>query len=270
MDKLTIIKLGGSFITDKSKPYTLNKKAIQLAAKEIAACRENGSIQDLVIVHGVGSYGHPPVLKNELHKGFKHPSQLLAMTSTQIEVNQLRTFLMEELLKAGVPAFLTHASSIFTADKMQIKSASTDAIEGYLKTGMVPVIGGDMLADETMGFSVGSGDLLTIWLAEHLKSKEIIFISDVNGVFHSDPKKDPKARVIPEINMTDMEGVLEELRKTKPDDASGGMAGKLQSMKSARPLLENGVKICILSLLQMGDLNRFIAFGNNTGTRLTL
>ena len=196
MEDLVIIKLGGSFITDKRIPYLINQEAIDRAISEIADCFKSGLIKKLIIVHGVGSHGHPPVLKHKLHKGYKEKSQLLAMTETQHIVNQLRYKLMDSFLKASIPAFLSHASSYMTADRMKIKEVFTKGISGYLDLGMIPVVGGDMLADESMGFSVGSGDQMTVWLADLFNAKRIIFVADVDGVFESDPKTNPQAKLL--------------------------------------------------------------------------
>jgi len=68
--ELTVIKLGGSLLTDKSKPYTARKSVIASAARELKECIEEGLIESLIIVHGVGSFGHPPVLEYKLYKGF--------------------------------------------------------------------------------------------------------------------------------------------------------------------------------------------------------
>lgn len=267
---LTIIKLGGSFITDKSKPYAINHEAIRSACKQIAHCLEQGNLERLIIVHGVGSYGHPPVLKHKLHLGYQHPDQLMAMTATQHKVNELRMTLMGEMLQAGIPAFLTHASSLFTADKMKITAGFTDAISGYLRLGMVPIIGGDMLADHTMGFSVGSGDQIAVYLAEQFHADRIIFVSDVNGVFQADPKHHPDTPVIPRINLNQLPEILEKLNEKKSRDASGGMAGKLKSMARIRPLLESGTRIHILSMKQTGLLSDLLAESGSPGTELII
>ena len=267
---LTIIKLGGSFITNKQEPYSINLEAIRSACNQIAHCLQQENLKRLIIVHGVGSYGHPPVLRHKLHLGYQDRSQLIAMTATQHKVNELRMILMEEMLQAGIPAFLTHASSLFTADQMKISGSFLDAISGYLKLGMVPVIGGDMLADQSMGFSVGSGDQITVHLAEYFQADRIIFVSDVNGVFHADPKLHPETPVIPAIDLDNLPAVLEKLNEKKAADASGGMAGKLKSLARIRPLLESGTRIHILSMKQTGLLTGLLAETDTPGTELLI
>jgi isopentenyl phosphate kinase len=50
-----VIKAGGSAITYKSRPYTANKKAMHNLASQLAGLNE-----PVILIHGVGSYGHPP------------------------------------------------------------------------------------------------------------------------------------------------------------------------------------------------------------------
>ena len=66
--------------------------------QEIYKCRAMGLIEDLIVIHGVGSHGHPPVLAHRLHHGFKDSTQLLALTTTQQAVN---TFRMELVFFLG-------------------------------------------------------------------------------------------------------------------------------------------------------------------------
>jgi len=265
---LTIIKLGGSFITHKQNPYCIHREAIRSACTQIAHCLHVKNLHRLIIVHGVGSYGHPPVLEHQLHLGYQRPEQLLAMTATQHKVNELRMILMEEMLQAGIPAFLTHASSLFTARDMKISHAFMNAIEAYMKLGMVPVIGGDMLADESMGFSVGSGDQIAVKLAEHFQAQRIIFVSDVNGVFEADPKTHPGSPVFTQINIDQIPDILQKLSEKKSGDASGGMAGKIKSLARIKPLLEAGTRIHILSMKQTGLLSDLLSESGTPGTEL--
>ena len=52
VNKLTILKLGGSVVTKKSKPLTFNSTSVQNISKVIKKFDE-----PLIIVHGAGSFG---------------------------------------------------------------------------------------------------------------------------------------------------------------------------------------------------------------------
>ena len=54
------LKLGGSLITDKDKPYTARTQVIADIAKEIVAARKTDPDMELLIGHGSGSFGILP------------------------------------------------------------------------------------------------------------------------------------------------------------------------------------------------------------------
>ncbi|KAJ1390983.1 Aspartate/glutamate/uridylate kinase [Ochromonadaceae sp. CCMP2298] len=53
-----IVKYGGSAITHKGSFETLNKEALHSAAQQIATVFEEGVWDDVILVHGAGSFGH--------------------------------------------------------------------------------------------------------------------------------------------------------------------------------------------------------------------
>ena len=53
VNNIIILKLGGSVITAKSKPQTLNVRAIKNIAKIISEFDK-----PIIVVHGAGSFGH--------------------------------------------------------------------------------------------------------------------------------------------------------------------------------------------------------------------
>ena len=57
MKDLILIKIGGSLITDKTKPYTTRPEVIKRIAKEIKEAVSEKDV-NLIIGHGAGSFGH--------------------------------------------------------------------------------------------------------------------------------------------------------------------------------------------------------------------
>jgi isopentenyl phosphate kinase len=53
MSGLHIVKIGGSIITDKTKPLTFKKAVVKRLAREIKESNE-----EIILVHGAGSFGH--------------------------------------------------------------------------------------------------------------------------------------------------------------------------------------------------------------------
>jgi isopentenyl phosphate kinase len=260
-----VLKLGGSLVTDKSKPYCLREEVLRTAAVEVRECREVGLFDQLIVVHGVGSFGHPPVIEHKLYKGFIDKGQLMPISRTQSKVNELRAKISASLQDEGLPVNYLHISSIATATKGKITRLDVEALRGWLKIGMVPVLGGDMVQDTAMGFSVGSGDQVAAILAKEFAATHLVFATDVAGVFETDPKSYPDAKIVPEISLSSMGAV--DLTHGKAD-ASGAMSGKLSSLSILEPELRQGMDAAIISMMCPGNLRAFLEGRSLMATRI--
>jgi len=249
---LTIIKLGGSLLTDKSIPYKMRRDKFDDIAREIKE-----TLEKVIIIHGVGSFGHPPVKKYELYKGYTGPENLLNLAKTQSLVFELRIELTKVLQEHGINAMIFLPSSQIVAENMKIKEFFLEPIERYLDMGMVPVLGGDVVVDREMGFSVCSGDTIGVYLAEKLGAKRLIFASDVDGIYTDDPKKNPEAEHIPEINLNDIES-LARVTGSQFTDVTKGMAGKIEAVRKYRNIIEKGTEVVFLSMLTYGNLKAYL------------
>jgi isopentenyl phosphate kinase len=256
--ELTIIKLGGSLLTDKTKPYTYREKVLQSVVREIGECFDEGLIESLILLHGVGSYGHPIVLEHKIHKGFLGPDQLLPLSWAQESVATLRHIIVKELQKAKIPVCLMYPSSMIISKKMKMTDYFLDPLKGFAEVGMVPLLGGDILIDTVMGWSVGSGDQLAVILCEEMGAKRLIFASDVPGIYDADPKLNEDASPIDIVNLNDLDATLKRMGASGVEDASGAMKGKLQSIVPAKHLIEKGLEVGLLSMMEYGTLKAFL------------
>jgi len=258
LEDILVLKLGGSLLTDKSTPYKLRDDVLDKVATEIKECIDLGLIKSLVIVHGVGSFGHPPVLQYNLHKGFKDKSQLISMSKTQQVVNKLRKTIASKFIDKGIPINLMHASSMVVGNKMVISDHAFESLKGFLSLGMVPLIGGDMMYDNSMGFSVCSGDQIAVLLSRVLNAERLMFATDVPGVYDQDPQLGKKAQLLKELNINDLDNVLKKLDKSREIDASGRMRGKLLSLVSATDQIKKGLKVAIFSMIEKDTLKKHL------------
>lgn len=261
-----LIKIGGSCISDKGlilkalssnssnvdEILKLNSQVIDQIADDLGTVYK--TIKKLIILTGVGTPGHYTVLKYKLHKGDnKTFEQYMGLLEAQIAVNWLRQEFLESFLKHKLPVVQFYASSMYESDKMRITRGFTDNMEKFLSIGMVPVISGDMVPDISMGYSVLSGDQILADLAKKFKPKKIIYGSDVDGVFDSDPKLHPESKMIKELTKTELE---EKIAAISGSDASGQMKGKLLEIKN---LMDAGFKeIILLNLTEKSRLQNVL------------
>jgi isopentenyl phosphate kinase len=221
---LIVIKLGGSALTDKSEIYTPRLRSIRAAAKQIAAISKTHQV---VLVHGAGSFGHIPVEKYRLAHGFKNSTQLAGLAVTKSKLLEWEMILDKALLKEKIPLVPFLASDFIVTRKGRIFSADLRPIQTWLRLGCVPTIGGDIVPDFTQGFSVLSGDQLAAYLALKFRAKRLVFATDVDGIFDSDPKLNSQAKLLDKIiSSSVLRLVSKGTSKTTPD-VTGGMTGKI-------------------------------------------
>lgn len=219
---MLLVKLGGSVITDKRNYRVLRQDVLDRLAHEIA-----GAEEEVVVVHGAGSFGHVIAAKHRLQDGFSDPSQLLAASQVMEDVRTLDLAVVSALLRSGLPAVSLPPSALVRLSDGKLESMDTDVVRRYLKLGIAPVTFGDVALDLRRGFGICSGDQLMELLARELEPQRIIFCSDVDGVFNCDPCTDPDARMMEVVD----QGTLDSLPRTQRcDDVTGSIYGKIETM----------------------------------------
>ena len=217
------MKLGGSVITDKGRLRTFREEACRRLAKEMSG--RDGS---LVVVHGAGSFGHIIAREHRLHEGYIDESQLHPVAIVQRDVRELNTRVLEALIDGGVRGVSIPPAASAVFDDRAVKRFDPSLFEKMMSLGFVPVTFGDVVPDESLRFSICSGDLLMAELARHFKPRLAVFCADVDGVFTSDPKSDDSATLVPELGRAE----LEKIRRTESvnPDVTGSIFGKLERM----------------------------------------
>lgn len=220
---MILVKLGGSVITDKSKLRTFRKASCERLARELSPVGD-----DLIIVHGAGSFGHIEAKKHELHKGYRKSSQLEHVAAVQRDVRELNLKVLEALIDEGVRAVSVPPAAAATFRDGALVSFEEAVFRRVVDIGLVPVSFGDVVPDESMGFSICSGDLTMEALARSFRPRLAVFCADVDGVYGSDPKRDRKAELITRLDASS----LRKLRRTesRSADVTGSIYGKLERM----------------------------------------
>jgi len=220
---MKLVKLGGSVITDKSRLRTFRRGVCDRLAKEMLAADDS-----LGIVHGAGSFGHIEAKKHSLHEGFKEDAQLKYVARVQRDVRELNLMVLERLIDRGIRAVSVPPAAAGVFWDGTLHSFDREPFESLLKLGLTPVSFGDVVPDESMGFSICSGDLMMEALAKEFKPSTVVFCADVDGVFESDPKRNRKAKLIGRLDP----GTLSSLRRTQPRnaDVTGSIYAKLERM----------------------------------------
>ncbi|WP_440764444.1 isopentenyl phosphate kinase [Natronorubrum sp. DTA7] len=249
---MIVLKLGGSVITDKDRPETLDGEAIEGAADAIADALRNetdGLADGLVIVHGGGSFGHHNASKHGVSTtdGTHDAAAALEIHGAMKTLNQ---FVLRRLLERDVQAVPVHPFSAAHRDGDGELELPTGQLETLLAEGFVPVLHGDMVAHAGAGATVVSGDELVAEAAHNLAADRIGLCSTVPGVL------DENETVIDRISA--YEDVASVLGGSDATDVTGGMAAKVQA------LLDLEVEASIFGL---EELESFLD-GSDAGTKI--
>src|SRR3989344_5770468 len=102
MKNLILIKLGGSVITDKSKPFTARETVIRHLAKTVRAEYIDKNT-DLIIGHGAGSFAHVPAAKYQTQKGLINKNSIWGFCQTADAAVQINRIVIREFLKLKIP-----------------------------------------------------------------------------------------------------------------------------------------------------------------------
>ncbi len=246
MKDLVLIKLGGSVITDKSKPFTARLDVIDRLARRI----KNKYISrdfDLIVGHGGGSFPHVPAAKYQTQKGIVNDKSVWGFCLTADAAIQINRIVLARLLKYKIPAVSFAPLSFITQ-----KSVSTMHIQKALQIGIVPVVYGDLVMNEKQGFQIYSGektlDVLANKLRKNYKKVTIIYYTDTFGVY------DNKGKTIPVITPSNYLSIKKFLVGSSHTDVTGGMLHKVE--ESLAFVKKFDAQIYILNGLSKGPFTK--------------
>jgi isopentenyl phosphate kinase len=238
--KPTVLKLGGSVITDKEKPATTNLEAIERLADEIA----QANVPHLILVHGGGSFGHPIAKRYNLTEGYDSPEQVVGFSETHQAMTQLNSLVMEALISHNVNAVVVQPSSCVVTKAGRIQSMEQKPLKRMLKMGLVPVLYGDAVLDSQKGFAILSGDQLVSSLATNLGASHIIIGGDVDGLYTADPKANKSARLIRQVTLEELKAQKHDIEGSRATDVTGGMLGKMRELV---PAIEQNIQALLVN-----------------------
>lgn len=236
----TILKIGGSVITDKSEELKAQTDVIDRLATEI----EQAAAKNLVIVHGGGSFGHPKAKQYGIKEGLKDPTQLVKFAETHHVMTMLNGLLMDALIWHAVPAVSVTPSSVIMTRNGRIDSFDEDAVRRLLEMNMTPVMYGDAVLDSEIGFTILSGDQLASALATRLEAERIVIGADVDGLFDADPRVEKTAKLFERLTLEELKKLQCKLGKSTACDVTGGMFGKMTELL---PAVERGIPVAIVN-----------------------
>ena len=139
----------------------------------------------------------------------------------------------------------------------------TNTLNRLLELGALPVINeNDTVATDEI--VIGDNDTLAAIVARSVEADLLVLLSDIDGLYTADPRKDPDAQLIPRVTKLD-DSVLSLAGVSGTDQGTGGMVTKLQA---ARICMACGCDMVIANGKDPANLYAILD-GKEIGTRFT-
>ena len=251
--KRWVIKVGSSLVTNDGRG--LDQQAIERWAQEIAALRAIG--KEVVLVSSGA------IAQGMLRLGFAQRPRAMNELQACAAVGQMGLVQAYEskFSEYGIKTaqiLLTHAD---LADRDRYLNARGTLLT-LLKLGVVPVINENdtVVTDE---IKVGDNDTLGALVANLIDADCLVILTDQNGLYSADPRKDASAQLISLGNAGDT--ALEQMAGGA--GSSIGKGGMLTKVLAAKRAATSGTHTAIASGREPDVLQR-LAVGESIGTLL--
>ncbi len=239
-DEIILLKLGGSLLTDKNKPFSLREDILESCLSQIIESKKA-----IILIHGGGSFGHPIAKKYQISQGLNDSikDQIIGLSKTHKAMNEFNSIIINKMLDNGRSAISVQPSSIFIQDFNEIIFKSIDPIEKMLDLGIIPVLYGDILLSWDSSFTILSGDQIILKLCEKIqkyKISKVIFAIEEDGIYIKDNGNEKLALKLRSNDLVDLK--LAEL--DQKIDVTGGIRGKLETIKE---IIKFGIPVQIIN-----------------------
>ena len=247
-----VVKLGTSTLTHATGK--LNIRRVELLCKVMSDLKNAGHELILVssgaIAMGVGKM-------NLAEKPEDIPTKQALAAVGQCELMYVYDKLFSEYHHTVAQVLLTGED---TKDA-QRRGNFQNTLFRLLEMGALPVVNeNDTVA--TAEIAVGDNDTLGAIVAVNARADLLVLMSDIEGLYTADPRRDPSARLIPDVRE-----LTPELLALAGDAGSAlGTGGMVTKLKAAGLCMAAGCDMIIINGQRPRDLYR-IAEGEPVGTR---
>ena len=228
-----VVKIGTSTLTHHNTGH-LNLKRIEILVRTLSDLKNEGREIALVSSGAVGA----GVARIGKGRPQSTPEKQAMAAVGQSELMNLYSRFFTEYGQ-------TVAQILLTKDVMDIperRAAAADTFGTLFKMGCLPIVNeNDSVSTEGLNF--GGNDILAAYVAGITHADLLINMSDVDGLFDSDPRKNPQAKRIPFVEKLD-DRIFSMAGGAGTASGTGGMTAKLCAAKLS---LDAGVPMCILN-----------------------
>ena len=263
LNNLTLLKLGGSLITDKTQPMTPRMDIITQIVGEIAAVKAENPALELILGHGSGSFGHYTAKKYQTREGVQSPAEWTGFYDVYTAARELNQLVYEAGKKAGLPLMPFSLCTCTTTKQRSILAWNLTPMIEALQRGFIPLVYGDVAFDEQYGGTILSTEEIFDHLNEQFLPRRILLAGIEPGIWKDFPQN---TQIVEEIHLSNWEKEMLHLQGSQATDVTGGMKSKVKSMLEI--IRHNpDCEIQIFSGLEKDAIRQALS-GQRSGTRI--
>ncbi len=221
--KRIVVKIGSALLVEQDTG-TIHRTWLSALANDVAGLVQRG-VQVIIVSSGAIAVGRR-------HLGLTHKALKLEDSQAAAATGQIR--LAHAYQEALAHHDITVAQILLTLDDTEERRRHLNArntLDALLRMGAVPVINeNDTVATAEIRF--GDNDRLAARVAAMINADTLVLLSDIDGLYTADPRRNPDAEFVPEV--TKITPTIEAMAgKAGPGDSSGGMVTKLAAARIA-------------------------------------
>lgn len=243
-----VIKIGTNLLTKDGK---FNTRYVHEISTQIAGLREKG-LQVLLVSSGAIGMGAAELdLKNRVKD--------IKMRQACAAIGQ--PLLMHQYKDSFGEYGISIAQVLVTREVFSNRTTFLNlrnSVETLLTLGIIPIFNeNDSVSTDEIGSAFGDNDRLSAMIASKVDADLLIILTDIDGLYSGDPRKDLKASLISSVDEITDE-ILAYAGSEGSEFSTGGMKTKLQAVSIAanagcKTILAHGGKKNILQRLIDGD-----------------
>lgn len=247
-----VVKVGTSTLAHKTGH--LNIRRVEELCKVLSDLKNSG---EEVILVSSGAIGMGVGKLSLKERPSDIPTKQAAAAVGQCELMYTYDKLFSEYNHTVAQLLMTGAD--FASEERHNNFSNT--MMRLLELGVLPVINeNDTVATDEI--KVGDNDTLSALVAVSINADLLVLLSDIDGLFSADPRKNPDARLISEVRE-----ITDEIMALAGDNGSAlGTGGMKTKIHAAEICTDNGCDM-IIANGEKPSLLYDIADGKKTGTR---
>jgi glutamate 5-kinase len=218
-----VVKIGSALLVDSSTGR-MRREWLDALADDVAMLRARGT-EVIIVTSGAVAAGRE-------HLGLVGRPLRLEEKQAAAATGQIR--LAHAYQETLARHKITVAQVLVTLEDTESRRRHLNAratIDTLLKLGAVPVINeNDTVATAELRF--GDNDRLAARVAQMISADTLVLLSDIDGLYTADPRKDPAATLIPEVRELTPE-IVGMAGEPPPGYSSGGMVTKIVAARVA-------------------------------------